>query len=117
MRSINSDESVPEAPENVQLKPGLDTQHKTVLLQLRIRGRLISLVLVEHKCIAISKSVNPKPHRYRIVLVQTYILLFHHTAHPADISRRDEFVPAAVGRSIMDNAYLQANQRGAENRF
>jgi hypothetical protein len=48
MRRVDSDESVPEALERVQLKPGLDTQHKSVLLQLSIRGRLISPVLVEH---------------------------------------------------------------------
>ena len=67
MRHVNSNESVPEAPERVQLKLGLDTQHKGVLLQLRIRGRLISLIFVEHQCIIISKSVDPKPHRYCIV--------------------------------------------------
>jgi hypothetical protein len=48
MCRVNSDESVPEVPEHVQLKLGLDTQHKGVLLQLRIRGRLISLIFVEH---------------------------------------------------------------------
>ena len=67
MRRVDSDESVPEAPERVQLKPGLDTQHKTVLLQLRSRGRGISFVFVEYQYVIISKSVDPKPHRYRIV--------------------------------------------------
>ena len=111
MRRVNSDESVPEAPERVQLKLGLDTQHKGVLLQLRIRGRLISLVFVEHQCIIIPKSVDPKPHRYRILQVQACLLLFHRAAQPADISRHDEFVPAAVGRGMMNGAYLQADQR------
>src|SRR5216683_8058583 len=112
MHRVDSDESVPEAPECIQLKPGLDTQHKSVLLQLRIRGRLIKLVFVEYKCIVISKSVNQKPHRYHNLWVQAYLLLFHRVAQPADISRRDKVVPAAVGRGIMNNAYLQANQRG-----
>jgi len=113
MRCVDSDESVPEVPERVQLKHGLNTQHKSVLLQLRIRGRLISLVFVEHKCIVISKSVEQKPHRYRILFMQAYLLVFHHVAQPADISWRDKVVPAAVGRGIMNNAYLWANQRGA----
>jgi hypothetical protein len=67
MCRIDSDESVSEAPECIQLKLGLDTQHKGVLLQLRIRRGLISLVFVEHQCIIIPKSVDPKPHRYRIL--------------------------------------------------
>jgi hypothetical protein len=117
MCHVNSDESVPEALECVQLKPGLDTQHKSVLLQLRIRGRLISLVFVEHKCIVISKSVDQKPHRYHILFVQAYTLMFHRVAQLADISRHDEVVPAAVGCGIMNNVYLQANQRGTGNKF
>jgi hypothetical protein len=44
--------------------------------------------------------------------VQAYGFLFHRAAHPADISWRDEFVPAAVRRRIMDSAYLRANQKG-----
>ena len=67
MRRVDSDESVPVVPERVELKPGLDTQHKTVLLQLRIRGRGISFVFVEHQYVIIPKSVDPKLHRYRIV--------------------------------------------------
>ena len=117
MHRVDSDESVPEAPERVQLKPGLNTQHKSVLLQLRIRGRLISLVFVEHKCIVISKSVDQKLHRYRILFVQVYTLVFHRAAQPADISRRDEVVPAAIRHGIMNNTYLWANQRGAGNKF
>jgi len=109
MRHIDSDESVPEALEHIQLKPGLDTQHKSVLLQLRIRGRLIKLVFVEHKCIVISKSVDQKPHRYRILWVQAYLLLFHHVAQLADISQRDKVVLAAFGRRIINNMYLWAN--------
>ena len=112
MCHVDSDESVPEALEHVQLKPGLNTQHKSVLLQLRIRGRLISLVFVEHKCIVISKSVKQKSHRYCILFVQAYLLVFHHAAQPADISRHDKVVPAAIGRGIMYNVYLWANQRG-----
>ena len=111
MRRIDSDESVPEVPERVQLKPGLDTQHKSVFLQLRIRGRLINLVFVEHQCIIIPKSVDPKLHRYHILWVQVYLLLFRYAAQPANISQHDEFVPAAVGHRIMNGAYLQANQR------
>ena len=106
MRHVDSDESVPEAPERVQLKLGLDTQHKGVLLQLRIQGREISPVLIEYKCIIIFESVDPKSHRNSIQWVQAYGLLFHHPAHPANISQRDVFVPAAVGRRIMDSAYL-----------
>ena len=49
--------------ECVQLKLGLDTQHKGVLLQLRIQGREIKLVLIEYKCIIIFESVDPKSHR------------------------------------------------------
>jgi len=112
MRHIDSDESVPEALEHIQLKPGLDTQHKSVLLQLRIRGRLIKLVIVEHKCIVISKSVDQKLHRYHILCVQAYLLLFYRAAQLADISQCDKVVLAAVGHRIMNNAYLQANQRG-----
>ena len=112
MRRVNSDESIPEAPERVQLKLGLDTQHKGVLLQLRIQGREIRIVLIEYKCIIIFESVDPKSHRDSILWVQAYLLLFHRAAQPADISQRDEFVPAAVGRGIMNSAYLQANQRG-----
>jgi len=117
MRHIDSDESVPEAPEHVQLKLGLDTQHKSVLLQLRIRGRLISLVFVENQCIAIHKSVDLKLHRYRIEWVQVYPLLFHPAAQLADISRSDEFVPAGVGHGIMNNVYLWANQEAPELNF
>jgi hypothetical protein len=111
MCRVNSNESVPEAPEHIQLKFGLDTQHKGVLLQLRIRGRLISLVFVEHQCIIIPKSVDPKPHRYHILQVQAYLLLLHRAAQPADISRHNEFVLAAVGCGMMNSAYLQADQR------
>ena len=111
MCCINSNESVPEVPERVQLKLGLNTQHKGVLLQLRIRGRLISLVFVEHQCIIIPKSVDPKPHRYCILQVQAYLLLFHRMAQPADISWRDEFVPAAIRHRMMNGMYLQADQR------
>ena len=112
MRRVDSDESVPEAPERVQLKPGLNTQHKSVLLQLRIRGRLISLVFVEHKCIIISKSVEQKPHRYCILFVQAYLLVFHHAAQLANISQCNKVVLAAIRHRIMNNVYLQANQRG-----
>jgi hypothetical protein len=111
MCHVDSDESVPEAPECIQLKPGLDTQHKTVLLQLRINWRLIKPILVENICIIVSKSVNPKPHRDSILWVQVYGLLFHRAAQPADISWRDKFIPAAVGRGIMNGAYLGADQR------
>ena len=112
MHCINSNKSVPKALEHIQLKPGLDTQHKSVLLQLRIRGRLISLIFIEHKCIVISKSVEQKLHRYCILFVQAYLLVFHCAAQPADISQHDKVVPAAVGHGIMYNAYLRANQRG-----
>ena len=111
MCRINSNESVPEAPERVQLKPGLNTQHKGVLLQLRIRRRLIKPILVEHKCIIVPKSVDPKLHRDSIMWVQAYGLLFHLAAQPADISRRDEFIPAAVRCGIMNGAYLKVDQR------
>jgi hypothetical protein len=111
MCRVDSDESVPEAPERVQLKPCLNTQHKTLLLQLRIKWRLIKPILVENKCIIVSKSVDPKLHRDSVVRVQAYGLLFHHAAQPADISRRDEFISAAVGRGIMNGAYLEADQR------
>ena len=117
MHCIDSNKSVPKALEHIQLKPGLDTQHKSVLLQLRIRGRLISLIFIEHKCIVISKSVNQKPHRYCILFVQAYTLVFHRMAQPADISWHDEVVPAAIRRRIMNNMYLQANQRGTRNKF
>src|SRR6266851_687064 len=110
MCCIDSNESVPKALECVQLKPGLDTQHKSVLLQLRIRGRLIKLVFVEHKCIVISKSIDQKLHRYHILWVQAYLLLFHHMAQLADISQRDKVVPAAIRCGIMNNVYLWANQ-------
>ncbi len=112
MRHVNSNESIPKVPEHIQLKLGLDTQHKGVLLQLRIQGREIKLVLIEYKCVIIFESVDPKSHRDSILWVQAYLLLFHRMAQPADISRRDEFVLAAVGHRIMNSAYLQANQRG-----
>src|SRR5712671_1938414 len=96
MRHVDSDESIPEAPEHIQLKLGLDTQHKGVLLQLRIQGREIKLVLIEYKCVIIFESVDPKLHRDSILWVQAYLLLFHCMAQPADISWCDEFVLAAV---------------------
>ena len=111
MRRVDSDESVPEVPERVQLKLGLDTQHKGVLLQLRIQGREIKPVLIEYKCIIIFESVDPKSHRDSIQWVQAYGLLFHRSAHPANISRRDEFVPAAIRHRMMNGMYLQADQR------
>jgi hypothetical protein len=86
MCHINSNESVPEAPEHIQLKPCLDTQHKTVLLQLRIKWRLIKPILIENKYIIVSKSVDPKLHRDSVIQVQAYGLLFHCVAQPADIS-------------------------------
>jgi len=89
----------------------LDTQHKGVLLQLRIQGREIKLVLIEYKCVIIFESVDPKLHRDSILWVQAYLLLFHCMAQPADISQHDEFVLAAIGHGIMNGAYLQANQR------
>jgi hypothetical protein len=49
MCRVNSDESVPDAPEYIQLKLSLYAQHKAVLLQLRIKGRLVKPVLVECK--------------------------------------------------------------------
>jgi hypothetical protein len=112
MRCIDSNESVPEVLECVQLKLGLDIQRKGVLLQLRIHGREISPVLIEYKCIIIFESVDPKSHRDSIQWVQVYGLLFHHPAHLANISQHDVFVPAAIGHRIIDSAYLQANQRG-----
>ena len=111
MCRIDSDESVPETPERVQLKLCLDTEHKTVLLQLRIKWRLINPILVENKCIIVSKSVDPKLHRDSIGWVQAYGLLFHAAAQLADISRRDEFISAAIGCGIMNGAYLEADQR------
>jgi hypothetical protein len=86
MCHVDSNESVPEAPEHIQLKPCLDIQHKTVLLQQRIKWRLIKPILVENKCIIVSKSVDPKLHRDSIIQVQAYGLLFHCTAQLADIS-------------------------------
>ena len=111
MCHINSNESVPEAPEHIQLKPCLDIQHKTVLLQLRIKWRLIKPILIENKYIIVSKSVDPKLHRDSIVRVQAYGLLFHRAAQLADISQCDEFISAAVGCRIMNGAYLEADQR------
>ena len=111
MCHVDSNESVPKVPECVQLKPGLDTQHKTVLLQLRIKWRLIKPILAENICIIVSKSVNPKPHRDSVLWVQAYGLLFHHVAQLADISWHDKFIPAAIGRRIMNGAYLEADQR------
>src|SRR5713101_7475268 len=111
MCRVDSDESVPKVPERVQLKPSLDTQHKTVLLQLRIKWRLIKPILAENMCIIVSKSVNPKPHRDSILWVQVYGLLFHCMAQPADISQRDEFITAAVACGIMNGVYLEADQR------
>jgi|SRR6266853_5289558 len=112
MCCVNSNESVPEALEHVQLKLGLDTQHKGVLLQLRTQRREIKLVLIEYKYTIIFESVNPKSHRDSILWVQVYLLLFHCVAQPADISWHVEFVLATVGHGIMNSAYLQANQRG-----
>ena len=112
MHRVNSDESVPDVPERVQLKLCLYTQHKAVPLQLRIKGRLIKPVLVECMDIIIFEPVDPKPHRDGILCVQAYGLLFHRAAYPANISRRDEFVPAAGGRRIVDSRYLGAGQIG-----
>jgi len=75
-------------------------------------GREIKPVLIEYKCIIIFESVDPKSYRDSIQWVQAYGLLFHHLAHLANISWRDEFVLAAIRRRIIDSAYLQANQRG-----
>jgi hypothetical protein len=111
MWHIDSNESVPEAPERIQLKPCLDTQHKTLLLQLRIKWRLIKPILVENKCIIVSKSVDPKLHRDSIVRVQAYGLLFHRAAQLADISQCDEFISAAIRCGIMNSVYLEADQR------
>jgi hypothetical protein len=111
MCRIDSDESVPKTPECIQLKLCLDTEHKTVLLQLRIKWRLINPILVENKCIIVSKSVNPKLHRDSIGWVQVYGLLFYTMAQPADISQCDEFILAAVGHRIMNGMYLEADQR------
>src|SRR6267154_3254265 len=112
MHHVNSNKSIPKAPEHIQLKLGLDTQHKGVLLQLRIQGREIKLVLIEYKCIIIFESVDPKSHRDSILWVQAYGLLFHHSAHLANISQHNEFVPAAIRCRIIYSTYLQANQRG-----
>src|SRR5712671_2311891 len=112
MCCVDSNESIPKVLECVQLKLGLDTQHKGVLLQLRIQGREIKLVLIEYKCIIIFESVDPKSHRDSILWVQAYGLLFHCSAHLANISWHDEFVLAAVRCRIIYSAYLQANQRG-----
>src|SRR6266851_207643 len=103
MHHVNSNKSIPKALECIQLKLGLDTQHKGVLLQLRIQGREIKLVLIEYKCVNIFESVDPKSHRDSILWVQAYLLLFHHVAQPADISWHDEFVPAAVRCRIMNS--------------
>jgi hypothetical protein len=111
MCRIDSNESVPETLECIQLKLCLDTEHKTVLLQLRIKRRLINPILVENKCIIVSKSVDPKPHRDSIGWVQAYGLLFHAAAQPADISWRDKFISAAIGHGIMNGVYLEADQR------
>ena len=110
MRCVDSDESVPDAPERVQLKLCLYTQHKAVPLQLRIKGRLIKPVLVECMDIIIFEPVDPKLHRDGILCVQAYGLLFHRVAYLANISRRDEFVPAASGRCVMDSTYLGVGQ-------
>jgi len=67
MHCVDSNESIPEALECIQLKLGLDTQHKGVLLQLRIQGREIKLVLIEYKGIIIFESVDPKLHRDSIL--------------------------------------------------
>jgi hypothetical protein len=111
MCCVNSDESVPKMPERVQLKLCLNIEHKTVLLQLRIKWRLINPILIENKCIIVSKSVDPKLHRDSIGWVQAYGLLFHAMPQPADISQRNEFILAAVGCRIINGTYLEADQR------
>ena len=112
MCRVNSDESVPDASEHVQLKLSLYAQHKAVLLQLRIKGRLVKPVLIECMHILIFESVNPKLHRDGILCVQACGFLFHCAAYPANISRHDEFVPAAGGRRVVDSTYLGAGQIG-----
>ena len=112
MRRVDSDESVPDAPERVHLKLCLYTQHKAVLLQLRIKGRPIKPVLVESMDIIIFESVDPEPHRDGILCMQAYGFLFYHAAYPANISQHNEFVPAAGRRCIVDSRYLGAGQIG-----
>ena len=106
MHRVDSDESVPDAPERVQLKLCLYTQHKAVLLQLRIKGRPIKPVLVESMDIIIFEPVDPKPHRDGILCMQAYGLLFHRAAYPANIGWRDEFVPAAGGHRVLQPVRL-----------
>jgi len=86
MCHIDSNKSVPKTLEHIQLKLCLDIEHKTVLLQLRIKWRLINPILVENKCINVSKSIDPKPHRDSVIWVQAYGLLFHTVAQLANIS-------------------------------
>ena len=112
MCRVNSDESVPDASEHVQLNLSLYAQHKAVLLQLRIKGRLVKPVLIECMHIIIFESGDPKPHRDGILCVQAYGFLFYHVAYPANISRHDEFVLAAGGHCVMDSTYLGAGQIG-----
>ena len=116
MCHVNSNESVPDALEHVQLKLSLYAQHKAVLLQLRIKERLVKPVLVECMHIVIFESIDPKPHRDGILCVQAYGFLFHRAAYLANISWHDEFVPAASRRRVMDSTYLGAGQIGKSDR-
>jgi hypothetical protein len=59
VRRIDSDESVPEAPECVQLERGLNTEHKCTPIQSRSWWGRIQLIIVEYRYIFGFISVNP----------------------------------------------------------
>ena len=57
MCRVDSDESVAEAPECLQLEGGLDTEHKCTLIQSR--RRRTQLILIKYRYIFGFKAVNP----------------------------------------------------------
>ncbi len=59
MCCIDSDESIAEAPECLQLEGGLDTEHKCTLIQSRSRRGRVQFVLIKYKYIFGFEAANP----------------------------------------------------------
>ena len=59
MCHVDSDESVAEAPECIQLEGGLDTEHKCILIQSRFRQWGDQFILIKYRYIFRFKAVDP----------------------------------------------------------
>jgi hypothetical protein len=56
---VDSDESIAEAPECLQLEGDLDTEHKCTLIQSRSRRWRVQLILVKYRYIFAFKAFYP----------------------------------------------------------